>query len=243
MANHNKFDINNYIHFGYSTYEEYENVAKSLGVAVYELVINDAYKYLDLIGNGYTFVLEDIQDILDISSKNTIQTKIMKNIDKMYINKPVKDLLYLASGKVYKNGISDSEKEIGIDKEYLLEFEKELLDKCEKLKVKPSFLIKKTFMKKNDIEEAICKMFKKELVQKEDKVYVDISKEEIELIMKNGLKSDKTLRAEYDFSNLNQIQRRIKSGLLEGYVCRFALVEEETKLPMIRYLIDKIINS
>ena len=240
MANHNKFDINNYIHFGYSTYEEYEEFAKKLGTAANYFVIEDAYKYLDLIEDGYKLVVEDIQEILDISNRNTIQTQIMKDIDKMYINKAVKDLLYLATGKLYKQGISAFEKEMGIDEEYLKEFEKELLDKCKKLNLKQSFLIKRTFMKEEDVKEAICKVFKKEKVNKDGvKYYVDISEEEIDLIMKYGLKSDKTIRTKLGFSNLNQIQRRIKRGDLKGYRGRFVLLSEERKLPLVRYLFVK----
>lgn len=239
MANNNKFDINKYVHFGYSTYEEYEKVAKKMGTSSHCFVIRDAYKYLDLIESGYKLVLEDIQYILDISNRNTIQTKIMRNIDKMYINKPVKDILYLAAGKTYRRGVSDSEKEIGIDDKYLIEFEKELLDKCNKLNLRPSFLIKRTFMKEEDIKEAICKIFKKEEVKDGVKHYVDITEEEINLIMKNGLKSDKRIRNELGFSNLNQIQRRISNGTLENFIGRFALISEDSKVPLIRYLFDK----
>lgn len=239
MANYNKFNIDNYIYYGFSSYKEYKEVADTRGIAVHELVIEDAYKYLDLIESGYSFVLEDIQDILDISNRNTIQTKMMRDIDKMYINKPVKDLLYLASGKIYRDGFSDSAKEIGIDDIYLKEFEKDLLDKCNKLNLTPSFLIKRTFMKEEDVKEAICKIFKKEEVKDGVKYYVDISEEEINLIMRNGLKSDKTIRNKLGFSNLNQIQRRISKGTLENYIGRFALISEDSKVPLIRYLFNK----
>lgn len=238
MANHNKFDIKKYIHCGFSSYEEYKEVAAKLGRAVHEMVIDDAYEYLDLIESGYNFILEDVQDILDISNRNTIQTKIMKDIDKMYINKAVKDLLYLATGKVYRLGLSDSAKEIGVDDAYLKEFEKELLDKCKKLNLRPSFLIKRTFMKESDVKEAIRKIFKKEQIEDGVKHYVEITEEEINLIMKNGLKSDKTIRNELGLSNLNQIQRRISKGTLDGYIGRFALISEESKVPLVRYLFD-----
>lgn len=247
MANNKEFKLDDYIHCGYATYDEYRDAAKRQGCYDCELVVEDAYKYLELIKDGYRYVVDDIRDILDINNNNTIQVNFMKDIDKMYINKPVKDLLYYVSGKVYRNQ-PPTEEELGIDMDYILKFHKDLCDTCKELRINPNFLIKRTFMKEDDIKAIIADLFKKEVVSIEvvdgeevkTVTYETVTDEELNLIMKKGrFKSDKSLREELGFSNLNQIQRRIKQRKLKGYRGRFVMLTENSKRPMIRYLMSK----
>lgn len=259
MANNNKFDLNKYISFGYASYKEYEDASRDLGRDMLYLIIEDAYKYLELIKRGYKYILEDIQEILDISNNNTIQVKVMKDIDKVYINKPVKDLLYMATGKTY-NRISDIQKYTGINESDLKLFYPELVSLCEELGVTPNFLIKKTFMKADDIENIIRDLFKREIVSDKkldddtlikEISYTDITDYEMKLIMQGNLKSDKTLREQLGFSNLNQLQRRLngshnpkrKESSLFGYKGRFVMANEGSRRPLVRYLFDPNVLS
>ena len=256
MANYNKFDLSEYISFGYATYDEYYEAARDRDddKNAIDLMVDDAISYLNLISNGYNFVLEDIQKILDNSSKNTIQVNIMKDIDKMYINKPVKDLLYLAIGKAYKRGISPFTEETRIYFDDLKLSYPKLIYLCKDLNLKPSFLIKRVFMKADDIENMIRELFKKEIVSYEvmpdgnqikEISYVAISDNEMKLIMQGNLKSDKTLRNELGLSNLNQLQRRLEGRQrkalekeLMGYKGRFVMQNDGNKRPLVRYLFD-----
>ena len=253
MANYNKFNLNDYISFGFNTYEEYEkasnnneNMESSLS-----LIASDVEKYLDLVEEGYSIVLDDIKEMLDINNNNTIQIRIMKYIDKMYINKPCKDFLYLMLDKKYNGRMPNFTNEMGLTREDLLVEYPFILKKCNEVGLTLDLLSKRTLMKSKDIETAIRKSFKKEVedidIENNNKVisYVDITDEEIELIMTRGLKSDKTIREEEGFSNLNQLQRRLKEGYkktksirLRGYIGRFVLVNETGKKPIVRYLFN-----
>lgn len=252
MANNTKFDLNKYISFGYNSYEEYFQSNRSIE--------EDAYRYMKLIDSGYNLILEDIQRILDIKNNNTIQVKIMKNIDKMYINKPVKDFLYLLSGKSYKGGISPYTLETGKSLNDIKLSYPEIASFCEEINLKPSFLIKRVFMKSEDIENIIRDIFKKEIIsyneirgeRVKEILYTEISDKEIKLIMKGNLKSDKTLREELGLSNLNQLQRRLEGyqktkkksdKKILGYIGRFVMQNEGNRKPLVRYLFDPSISK
>lgn len=234
--NNKKFDINKHIYYGFQTYEEYfENYGitdfsacdscrlEYVSREVEKDIMLNAQKYIDKILNGgFRFVFDDIQKALDIDSRNTIQTKIIPDLKTLYITKPCRDLIYAAVYGLDKyfeqfkswTGAQLAYEKIGdkYSREELMEIY-ELKDLTEFGITREKFR-KKLWFTYDDIANRIDDMFIKETKTSDGNIELEkLSKEEIEYILKYGLKSEKSIRSRYNLTNLTQLQRRIEKTI------------------------------
>lgn len=245
--NNNKLDINKYKHFGFATYKEYFEKYGDVQ-AVEDAIIEDAKKYIELIRDeGYVYTLDRLMKLTDISNRTTIQTKFATNIKFVYIVKPVKNFLYVLLNeekyyKQYQENLSGSYIDFLID----TESDDKILSKkirdfydinISDLKINKNFLRKKLFFNNEDLRFVIKEVFK---VPKADDLgagYKDIDDDYIDLIIKNGVKSQKTLVQSYNILGTTQFKRYVKSEKIPVDLKIVIPNDNENKRDMARYLL------
>ena len=242
--NNKKLNLDNYIHFGFATYEEYFEVYGDVE-SVEDTIVEDTKKYLELIRNGYKYTLDKIMSITDISNRTTIQTKFTQHFKAMYIVKPVKNLIYvlLNEEKYYEqyqlkmkgsyiDFLIDTEGNNNILRKKIMDFYD--LD-LRGASITKEFIRKKLFFRREDLKASIKEVFK----ISDGETYIDIPDRYLNRIIRENVKSQKTLVDEYGLLGTTQFNRYIRSGKI---VVDLKIVipcnsESKNKRDMARYLI------
>lgn len=235
-------NIENYIHFGYATYEEYFEVYEDVQ-SVEDAIVEDTKKYLELIKAGYKYTLDTLMELTDISNRTTMQVKFVQHFKAMYIVKPVKNLIYVLLNekkyyKQYKEKMSGSYIEFLIDTENDdRKIKKKIIDFYEidlkGIKINKEFIRKKLFFNKEDLKISIKEVFK--IV--DNNSYIDIPDKYLNRIIKDGVKSQKTLVKNYGIIGTTQFNRYVKSARIPVELKIVIPNNSETKKDMVRYLL------
>jgi len=241
MANNKKFNIDEYTYIGYENYNQYFNkYGKDIDLKISE----DANKYLKMLTKEFNIIIDDVQEILDMQSKSTVQNKIVPRLKEggcLYIVKPVRDLLYSYMNEdQYKAAYSE-----GTHGYCDLEFESNLHK--ENIKILKDFRIRKTWLRKRlffthqSLFECIEDVFSKESVKiennKEVVEYEKLSSDEINRIIKNKVLSENAIKDKLNLKNGLQIQRRIKKGDIDLNF-RIAMLNEGKRPALVRYSVN-----
>lgn len=244
--NNKKLNLDNYIYFGFATYEEYFEVYKDVE-SVEDAIVDDAKKYLELIRSGYKYTIDKIMDITDISNRTTIQGKFVQHFKAMYIVKPVKNLIYvlLNEEKYYEQYQSkmrgsyidfliDTEVDNKVLRRKIMDFYE--LD-LKGTSINKEFIRKKLFFKKEDLKLSIKEVFK----ISNGESYIDIPDKYLNRIIKEKVKSQKTLMNEYGLLGTTQFNRYIKSKKIavDLKIVIPSNSESKNKRDMARYLLLK----
>lgn len=241
MANNKKFDIDEYIYLGYETYSQY--FAK-YGYDIDKKISEDANKYLKMLIGDYRIIIDDVQEILDMQSKTTIQNKIvpkLKEQGSLYIVKPVRDLLYSYLGeRQYKKAYSE-----GTNGYYDFKFESDLHKENIKLlkdfKIRKTWLRKRLFFTHESVFKCIEDTFSKEVItienNKEIVEYQKLNSDEINKIIKNKVLSENAIKDRLNLKNALQIQRRIQKGDIKLNF-RIAMQNEGKRPALVRYSVN-----
>lgn len=241
MANNKKFDINEYIHIGYENYDLY---ISQYGGAADDAISKDANKYLKLIIDKYNIILDEVEDVLDIHSKSTIQKRIvpiLKAKGCLYIVKPVRDLLYAYMGEsqyleAYNKGLA------GVScPNFYSNIHEENIKLLKDSKIKKTWLRKKLFFSEECLTESIKEIFSKEvIITKDDKevvIYEDLTVAEINKIIKKKVVSENKIREKFKLLNGLQVKRRISKGeIILNF--RIVMTNEGKRSPLVRYSIS-----
>lgn len=241
MANNKKFNIDEYIHVGYETYSQY--FAK-YGYDIDKKISEDANKCLKMLVGDFNIIIDDVQEILDMQSKSTIQNKIVPKLKEegaLYIVKPIRDLLYsymnekqyIAAYAEGTNGYCDLMFESALHKENI----KLLKD----FKIKKTWLRKRLFFTHESLFKCIEDTFSKEVIaienNKEKVEYQKLSSDEINEIIKNKVLSENAIKDRLNLKNALQIKRRIEKGDIHLNF-RIAMQNQGKRPALVRYFVN-----
>lgn len=241
MANNKKFNIDEYSYLGCETYGQYHS---KYGKNIDAKIAEDANKYLKMLTGEFNIIIDDVQEILDMQSKATMQQRIvpkLKEHECLYIVKPVRDLLYSYMGeRQYKAAYSEGT--CGYcDLSFDSDLHKENIKLLADFKIRKTWLRKRLFFTQQSLFKCIEDVFSREVVTIENKKevikYQKLSNDEINRIIKDGVLSENTIKDKLNLKNALQIQRRIERGDI-ALNFRIAMTNEGTRPALVRYLVS-----
>lgn len=238
MANNKKLNIDEYIHIGHETYSQYfAHYGHDIDIKISE----DANKYLKMLTGDFNIIIDDVQEILDMHSKSTVQNRIvpkLKSEGSLYIVKPVRDLLYSYLGEsqyisAYSEGTNGY-----CDLDFKSALHKENIKLLKDFKIKKTWLRKRLFFTRESVSKCIEDTFSKEVITFKDKKkiveYQKLTNDEVNRIINNKVLSENTIKDKLNLKNGLQVQRRISKGeILLGF--RIAMLNEGKRPALVRY--------
>lgn len=239
MEERSKYAINynEYVIFGEPTESDFVYDYERAAYAKEGIVVKASYntidnfkKYYDLIlKDKYFYSKTDIAKIFDFNNQ-FFQKFMRKDFSPIYISRSVRDILkscnYINWSKKVKPYDDTQEKIYRMGLELL-----DVIDFKTKIYYKQSDVL--DWIKNNILKEELT--YDEESKENVKEIF-NINLEEAKEILKNGLKSNKSIKTLYDLQHDMQTTRLIHKKESLGLFKRYVIYNEGTKRPLIRYL-------